>query len=561
MGQQGLRLSSFKLSQFGVALESCLPDLELCAKQKAALPVGHIFLEDLIKLAMHPKGEPKVWLVMACQFYIDMFEIAGPDFSIGVSQCQERLTSNLAAIRQCRTLWCSAHPVDNATDLFQGMLTKEAVLEQFLRCVSNETYQKVVGEQSPTGRSCALSCRFFQAFPTMVGSVTVWSAIIAHRLGTWAGSLDLLSAAYLYQAALMSGALTTPWVDMDFLIESQSKKKPFVMKPKQGLSSIPNCFALALGVKFSAFKKGKRPLLPRQEILERDGGRTSLESNFPLLITVFPQGNGKDPVSRSTWPYVEAAIQSVERLNGMELKDDRLIGLYKVWKNTGKLTPVQLLLGFKESYITDEMALMFDHTSFLLSFSTLVKSISSSCAAGLRKTAQERKTTQLTSPDMVYAILCDAADRSGNSDKLTRSMLFEVGKAMEAMIKEEGAKYTSIARDQTKGHVASSRVGTSAAKHGDIDEEVLKMAKFLGLPAPNGSSATGESTFCNPKELEARATICKAVDQLVSGNLDGSEDEIGEAINIVMSENLSRLPEEERAKMIEWAAKSGIGPL
>ena len=91
----------FDLSEFGVALEASLPNIEFCAKSLVNPPFSDELLYALMWLTEAPGSSPTTWMVMAFQMYTEAFRAAGPDFGPRIIELQVKIATDQASVQRC----------------------------------------------------------------------------------------------------------------------------------------------------------------------------------------------------------------------------------------------------------------------------------------------------------------------------------------------------------------------------------------------------------------------------------------------------------------------------
>jgi hypothetical protein len=297
--------------------------------------------------------------------------------------------------------------------------------------------------------------------PASPGHIIYLSAWFVHEVGLKlcnCGAL-VLSAAYLYKAALRVGAIKNTWEDMELVIRLQSRTKQFMVEPYDGIASMHKCFGRALGIKPSTYRKAKVPNLPRIDVVQKSG--MMMETDWPVMSILQDQNlRTSEPKWDDRDFVVGAAFRSLDRLKKATTKSECIDNVFKQYERTGRLTATQLMFGLKEVLIADDVDSKFDYIRFALSCYELLRGVIISCDPALQFLMGKEWKAGNTQPyEAVHAILCDAADRSHSRKLLQHALLFHAAKSIKQYVEERGDKFSVIARKETQDD--SSRVGHS----------------------------------------------------------------------------------------------------
>ena len=441
----------FEVHPFGHVLRSLIPDFKLAPKE----PQGWTFIEHFSQ-GLHAFVESAgdrlpAWLVAACQINMDIHDNVEFDSNLEIQKFQAKIQSLQSSLRNVINEF--QFKEDNGKRYISSEKLVGSVAEDPYHEARQNFLRSLGSDYDPT----PLSFRVRKGVPVRLGTLAFTAALTAHSRGVELGSTAgiVLSAAYLYKAALVVGAVTKPWKDMEFVIDAQSKKRPFVLVPKNGIESMAMYFGNALGIPYAAFANGQRPRLPKKGIIN---------SKIRLLVIDWPIVNGiieytkwndmMAPVDRDL-PVVNAAIQSINRLEKLESKTEQAVRLVQQYKSTGKLTPSELMLAFKDIFISDEMELHFDNLKFFWTCAELWKALHLAGGTMLHQLLDQNFEENVAPLyEMVYLALWDAANQNKTKNGIQSSLLWHIGKLIEAMIEEEGDKCYKLAQAQTSGSLA-----------------------------------------------------------------------------------------------------------
>ena len=406
----------FKIHPFGQILQSLVPDFKLI-KQRTLWtePFVEHLTQGLHTLADEQQPRLPTWLVAACQISMDINDIIKCDGERGIEEYLTKMQAFQASMRKLiKDLNIKPGP---------AIVGDSYKVLKHLGNMAKNPYHDARPQSSRPADSAhdtsALYFRVHKAIPARIGMLQYIAATAVHFQGTMHSSTAglAISAAYLYKAALVAGAITKPWRDMEFVIDTQSKKRPFVLIPKDGIASMAKYFGTALGVKLSAYRRGQRPRLPKTEtILSK---MRTVETDWPLCSETsdyFYRENTRAPVDRDL-PVVNAAIKGIRYLEKSPSKSGRAEDLIQQYRKSGKMTPSQLVFAFKEAFISDEMDLHFNYIGFLFACAELIGKINLTGGPALRALVGKGKNEELMPYETTYAVLWDAVDRSQDQSR------------------------------------------------------------------------------------------------------------------------------------------------
>lgn len=351
------------LHPFGEVLKQIIPCIDVACRGYVAQIHCDLFMDGLMKLWASAHSMPS-WLVVACQTYIDIWDVIGRDSSLGRRELNKRVTQGprdgqaykampgLDRFEKCYPLVpkCFAYCQTILTYCMQDPINK--AFEQKRR-------EETASNQVPTPPRHQL----LEAFPLYAGSL-VWAALqTTYRNGVLLcnGGGVVLALAYLYKTCSRAGLLNSCWTDMDFVIDTHSKKRPLLLEPQNGVQGMAKNFAVALGVSPVVFSGSKRPVLP-----DKVRRNKKLEITFPLL-RVSEEGNH---IERPHMENVAAALRCVALVEKEAFEEQRNILLNLPDKaspaTSSRFTPTQLLSAFKDALVEHETDLNFNYTGFYM---------------------------------------------------------------------------------------------------------------------------------------------------------------------------------------------------
>lgn len=508
----------FQSNSFDCYLESLLPSLTRLAKNPSfeSVPYGllHVVLCDI---AFGNCPSLRTWHVFAMQISIDIFYLVGRNSADKTSLIRQRLEHDQRLFK-CYNEAIEGDPELKLTDpsyaaVLEQRKTEESILLRLSRdpLVIAEQCGKAATRTSEEVKDAELPS--YEGFPAMSGFLIHLSASFAHQLGQGrcnSGAV-VLSAAYLYRAVLQAGIIKQEWMDMEYVIASQSTGTPFVREPLDGLSSMYKCFGSALGIKPSAFRKGPTPNAPHTSWFAEHG--RLLHTNAPFFTTRYKH-NRQMPGSRPSDDVmaVRTALQSLARLRKDTAKSQRLQDILEQYDRTRKLTAAQLTYSFKEVLVKDDFDLKFDYFDFSSACYSIIDAAKLFCDH-LSYTAKDgRRGASLQPHEVVYSILLDASESKRNGASLQGSAVFRAGQLVDRFITERGTSYSDSAQKQIGNSTNCTNTADGPRGHSvhwtDKPDNV-RILDIVGLPS---TLAMNTGQFCvSRKEAQLRDQVLPAL--------------------------------------------------
>lgn len=525
----------FKCHPFATAMLETLPEIELIAKRIRSIDLDEMmvlehFISGLLHLYESPKDLP-TWLVFASEVYMDIYDILGPNFKNGH---RILLTRGMESLKSLQAWFdrCERSDTSQAADYIEdGPLGDEIGIRKLMSDWFADDRKNQRKTKPGVGLLINEPYHFMRTYPLVAGVNVYTLGMRTHYAGIEVlnDARVVLCTAYLYKACVSSGALTRSWPDMEFIIETHSKMRPFIWESEQGVSAMARHLGMALGVKRTDFDKAQRPKLPSTDQIQRLAKR--VERDFPLL-TVY----NKQPRDRLD---VDAGMFEAATLCFMQQQKSRAANggrseVSKQWQKVGKLTPQQLVVGFKDAFIDFEPDLNSDYIRFTLQCFDLLRDVLNQCAPVFTYQAPEAAPGWNQRPqELVYAILWDAADSANNAKCGPSQALLRAGRCLQEYVAEHGSTFSKQAFEKASGHTPGTAVTEPTRREdNDVSEsfglpaEMLSFAKRFNIPIPGMPS---KPTFCATEaEMVQRFEASKAFGAALSGNL--SLDEENEAL-------------------------------
>ncbi|KAK5113585.1 hypothetical protein LTR85_010814 [Meristemomyces frigidus] len=360
----------------------------------------HIVVDEFVQglAQMHRTGKSPMWVVVACQIYLDIYDMLGTNISHGVEALQETLRRHKHVAENV-----NAYRTECATDMVD---LQDALQTLEWAAKASNRFEESVAEgsvaASATGHhahthggthtashgvnpadqrqlrikqelGCSASAMERQ-LPAHAGAILADLKIGMHSAGVQIANYGciLLSMAHLYKALRAAGILKTDWHDMDFILASFGNKQPLV--PKAG--ALPDAdaavrhYLMALGVSVTDITPGGRKTAVGSKSAPREARKITITSPFLQAMSNRQQSWEKHGLGYSKSKTVEIVLQTIAQ-NGAKSQSARRGSQLRQ-----TFTPQQLLATFKRSILADEPQLNFDYTTFTIACARLLQTIS-----------------------------------------------------------------------------------------------------------------------------------------------------------------------------------------
>lgn len=411
----------------------------------------HVMVEEFVQglVQVHRTGKSPMWLVVACQIYLDIYDLLGNYIDHGADALQETFQKHkqvAAEVDEYRAQ-CSdgMDEVQDAIAQLQWVATTTARFEnpnwQPPKDANGRTSAKHLKGKDKIGSTVSAMER---SLPAHAGSILTDLKIGMLDVGTKIANYHyhVLSAAHLYKALRGLGLLKADWHDMDFVLAAFGTKRPLVAKspPHPDPEAAFRRYLLALGIPASDFAVGGR----RVSV----GSMSALKEARKITITSpFLQGmrsrqtdwNDHGLGYTSKHKTVEVVLQTLA--TNAAVADSGAKRNRRNSQMQASFTPVQLLTRFRKSILADEPQLNFDYTSFTLSCARLLQIVSDQAGPQLQLGDQHTSDWHLS---LVAALL-----RSRSSQPAVAM----AANILQSHIISTGKTFVKQAYDQSSGRI------------------------------------------------------------------------------------------------------------
>lgn len=442
---------AFDCTPFGPALMRATPHMLSLAEGPASDEVVlDQFTSLLLGIAVCPAAL-RPWQVFSCQVQCDAYDIISSTEGFGFAPIKQKLEHDVNTVQTYMRRVGPAACCRCETSVFARVVKAGEQVSRCLTCCpGGEGHEAPLCQPAPVREWCGLQ----KNLPISLGLTVGLDTFHMHKLGTELcdnGRL-VLCTAYLYRTVRLAGLLEEPWPDMDFVIQAQSKRRPFVRESSRGVAAMAKYFGMALGAKEASFHYNRRPKPPKSETI-CDSAR-NLEEDFPLMSSVERLDPTRGTVADCDSAVTDAAIRSLGLLAKAGVRGARIDGLSKQVLHSGKVTPDQLLFGLGEVLILDELDLKFNYVEFYLRCFDVLQAVRMACRYCVERVQRPYVDDwEQSAIDLVYVILWDAADEAEGDFDASWSMLRMAASPFRQLVKQsEGGQYHDRAREQASGH-------------------------------------------------------------------------------------------------------------
>jgi hypothetical protein len=363
-----------KFHDFSCVLFRMAPELH--SMGHAMNRCNHMEIDEFVRglATMHITGVCPMWMVVACQIYLDLSDLLAEHMDHGVHALQLafRETEDISAR-------LTEHMVkfdDSFADV-AGAVGKLRWTARASSCFEQSAGLPLENGHKPDNPKHAKVKRELGfAASTMERKLT------AHAGGILAnvkfGLLDagvaianhsgiVLSTAHLYKALRAMGALATDWPDMDFLLATFKNKQPLVAKlgAKYDGEAAYRHFMISLGVPATEYARGGRRT-SKAPVEIKEARKISITSPLVQKMSDRQADWQKCGVGSSKTKTIEIVLDSLTRSK---------LDVESTTHKRQSFTPVQLLSTYKKTIITEEPTINFDFTSFTLTCAAFLNGV------------------------------------------------------------------------------------------------------------------------------------------------------------------------------------------
>lgn len=390
-------------------------------------------------------GVMRMWLVVACQTYMDIYGIVGSKPEYGLLPLWAALLKSEDSVAEFIECTQVVRDGDDAYEKLRDIGRENGRLARgwVSAGADHKDIKDYLKKHGLKSGDLPPSAPLLSMLPVYTGRVLydVKTEMHCYSISAANDNLFILAMAHLYKAARHYGLLPAPWHDMDFVIAQQSADRPLVTKTpaNAGPKALARHYQMALGVPASSFARNPSLVLPKSSKLSPKKFRLLVvTSEFGRASIERKKDDGVLGVCRDD--FIEVVLQAMAARNDGS-------GRSAV---AAKFSPTQLPATFKKSLLADEPHLNFDYLSFWVDVNLVFADLFTNA---LRKLPESLSRNVHSCYELVDAFLRDAADVQLRSKPLAHAAISDAARVLNDFIAKDSKKYTQPAFDQSSGRI------------------------------------------------------------------------------------------------------------
>ncbi|KAK3618958.1 hypothetical protein LTR56_024325 [Elasticomyces elasticus] len=452
----GTLLLTHQVHPFGRIIFKHIPRILECVQRGFCNARYDGFILALVDYIRTNYGCPPIWLVVACQAYMNIHDIVGEKFRCGADLLLEGYTHAVAVAEKVGTFHkrFKDHMLKTSWGQYcDTVTTEDATFAKALRELQNATpkqYRELLAKAEPKEGPFEMALDF----PVMPCQMLyrVKTQHLHYSTALCNDGFVILTLAHLYTVARDHGVFATLWRDMDWVISQNNSRRAFVMptSDKADAYAFARHFQLAMGASANGMPREGRKQLPSIQHIFSKARRVQAKSEFLTKLWDQEQirfGQPRDPI-------VHAVLRSLT-----DVPDDAPEGPKvkpgKVDKSaSGKSTsPSGLLRTFKRNFVADEIELNFDYATFFQQCGEVMEKIVDAMVPVEPADHEPAKPRGFT---VVDGLLRMTAEAVTDYRALTRTLFGRAAMILRASIAEHGGELLRAASDRSSGHLQPS---------------------------------------------------------------------------------------------------------
>ncbi|KAK5127814.1 hypothetical protein LTR85_004930 [Meristemomyces frigidus] len=493
---------SYPYHGFSVALLSVLHEVVQALASHDSVGYPHDDFVQGFRQLLNAKEIP-AWLLVACQLYMDLWDNIDAQLDFGAAELCKAVQAASTTERQYDQFLKSykGPHLPKVTGVLKKRLAADRVVEQSLTRANHAKAQegsKAFLEEEKTvtaGDPNWVANGAFEELPVSAGY-----SLYDHRMSIHYVTVEMtnfgtavLSVAHLYRAARHYGLIESKWRDMEWLVDTHSKKHPLAMDVPPGADDLALCrrFEIALGIPPTVMLASRRNAhISFKEMGKRKDERR-IQSGSDLIGAIAALGCARECGGGVTG----------------EVLDEVLMALYSPQskENNGRRTRqaisgIQLLKSFKDTTVSDEPQLHFDYLGFWMLCADLMGKLYKDVMHLLPKKFRPGVDQ---GPSLIIALFYEAVRYQRASRPLEQCALGAAVRILCECIGKYGENtFTKAAFEQSSGHIPkhmrpdlTGKKRTPASPAESVpDDEVLTAEKLEGQDGVVGEERPADTT-------------------------------------------------------------------
>ncbi|KAK4890204.1 hypothetical protein LTR27_011086 [Elasticomyces elasticus] len=412
------------------------------------------FLRALFACWDPPFNYP-IWLVVACQSYMDIADILGGNLTCGADDLFECHQHTAKVVKQY---------IDFRKTFTGGCLEPfwlEDLAELSDEGVPFMEWMGSFGKLSLTQRAKILDQRLDETLPTkamlelpVMHSHLLYNLkvdVLLNGLALCNDGLIVLAMVHFYAAAREYSLIDRPWVDMDFVIAQNSIERAFItpLNKNADAFAMAKRYHLALGVSLDKLRRPGLPNLPRPRRIFNQKGLRMLGPTTPFLQALIQHSDQEKKLGRSADSVIEVVLRSLTDTPSSNIKPiAKKTATSRSATPAQMFTPLQLLKTLKNHLMKDEEQLNFDYVTFFQRCAELMTAIS---AISLPLLARDTNVKSLQGYDRVDRLLQEAAVVTAADQPLTGTAFSQAARIVETYVTLKSDEFARTAHSQSSG--------------------------------------------------------------------------------------------------------------
>ncbi|KAK4553249.1 hypothetical protein LTR86_009779 [Recurvomyces mirabilis] len=412
----------------------------------------HVVIDEFVQgLAdAHQYNRLPIWLVVACQIYLDAYDVLQTGVESGVDVLQKFRNQVRQTNKDVEVLLTDLAGLEASFHQAYTDLHSLAAGTNRVECSHHtnaaSTSQDIVPKEGCTclrGETPASDME--RLLPGHTGALLADAKIGMHYIGCRIANhgLYVLCMAHLYKSLRSRGLLMSDWHDMMFLLAGYSQKDALVPKSdaEYDAQSAKRHFLLALGVPLSHFAAKRRHPGANNVPQLKEARKVQVTSQYLRSMSTNDENReGTWDEHGSGWSKAAAVERVLYAMSMINTKGTNG-GRSQHSATQVSFTPVQLLQTYRRSILADEPQLNFDYVQFTLTCRKLLHAMVLSVGERLNMPPPQQPLDHL---DMVSALLA--------SDLIDANVL-DAAAAVNAYLADSSKMFVKQAYDQSSGRI------------------------------------------------------------------------------------------------------------
>ncbi|KAK5708330.1 hypothetical protein LTR97_000870 [Elasticomyces elasticus] len=403
----------------------------------------HIIVDEFVQgLAdMHRKNNVPMWMVVACQTYLDIYDLLGSHVYDGAEALQITMDQNRSIAASIK-----AYHVDCVTpmcDVGEAATRLEGVAKASVRFEASNTSRPGETSRDSNNEYTRRMSPLERHLPAHAGVILADLKINMHHAGCGVANHGwyILSMVHLYKDLRGSGLIKSDWHDMDIVLPGFGSKQPLVSKTDASYDEDLSYrhYLMALGVPATAFAARSRRSKVSYAPVFKNARKIGITSLYLQSMSTSKESDREHTYKKHGERHSKS--RTVERvLHALINSNNTVSGKKKQLVAATGFTPVQLLQAFRKSILADEPMLNFDFAGFTITCARLMNKIVKLVGPELGVTSSNQ-WSHITLVGLLLSL--------PSSDPA----LIDVANLLQAHIDQYSKKFAKPAYDQSSGRI------------------------------------------------------------------------------------------------------------